>query len=106
MSKRRQQYEQGINRLCEFLDILLKEGATPTADEIQAELDAIGPLRPVQVSLHFPKTAVELAEGFFFLMMEQYTRYDDIIPTQVQIHALPAAMDNTKSIDQFTMSDV
>ncbi|MDX9753390.1 MAG: hypothetical protein RBU29_05475 [bacterium] len=104
MSKRHQEYKDGLERLCEFLDILLREKEIPTPQEVKAELDSIQALRSVHITLRFPRSLLELKEGYFFLISEEFARYDDIYPEYVDIYAYPAEMDDPKKLDRLTMA--
>lgn len=103
MSKRQQEYKKGLEQLCEFLDILLQETDLPSPQEVKAELDAIHALRSVHISFQFPRSILDLKDGYFFLIREEYSRYDDVLPEYVDIYAYPAEMDDPKKLDRLTM---
>ena len=100
MSKRQQQYRQGVERICEFLNIFLTEGTWPTRSDLEEEIQAIPSLRRMKVCIHFPETVPDPRTGFFFLIGEDYVRYDEILPEALHIFLLTADMDTPKELDR------
>ncbi|RJP30459.1 MAG: hypothetical protein C4527_09795 [Candidatus Omnitrophota bacterium] len=101
MSKRREQYENGLERLFGFLAILSNEKELPTIKEIRAEIDAIRSLRPFKINISIPPHLSDTENGFFFLVNETYERYDDNFPQELDILLLPASLHNRKELDKF-----
>lgn len=101
MSKRREEYQNGIDRLCGYLDILLKE-KTNNADELWKEIKAIRVLGQMQVEVDLQALAEKKEEEFFFLLREEYRRYDDVLPERVSIQLIPGSQDDPKKLDQLT----
>mgnify|MGYP007128601760 FL=1 len=100
MSKRQQQYRQGVERICRFLDILLNEGTWPTRSDLEQEIQAIPFFKKVDVCLHFPETAPDPGTGYFFILGEDYARYDDLLPESLHVFLLASDMDTPKELDR------
>ncbi len=101
MSKRREDYQKGIDRLCGYLDILLKE-KTKDEDGLWKEIKAIRVLGQMQVEIDFHTLAENKEDEFFFLLREEYRRYDDVLPERVSIQLIPGSHDDPKKLDQLT----
>lgn len=105
MSKRKEQYERGLKRLCHYLEIFFGEGIPPSRQEIEAEIESIPGLQSLQIEIHLPETPVKRSDGFFYLVGEHYERYDDILPVSVVVKILPAQQDEMKFIHQLLAMD-
>ena len=101
MSKRREQYEQGLERLCRFLEILLEEQKPPDLHEIKAEVDAIPVFRHIPVRIVPHNHPLKPQEGFFFLLGEEYEQYDDVLPAGLNLFILPHSLSPQKQINKF-----
>jgi hypothetical protein len=93
-----------MERLIDFLQILLEEKTNPTKQEVLAEIKAIPALRSIPILIDFPTAPVDQGPGFFFMLKEDYVRYDDVLPDRVMIYALPAEMDDQKMLDRIVTS--
>ncbi|MFB3786259.1 MAG: hypothetical protein ACE15F_07810 [bacterium] len=100
MSKRQQQYWQGMERICRFLDILLNEGTWPTRSDLEQEIQAIPFFKKVDVCVHFPENIPDPQAGFFFILGEDYSRYDDVLPESLHIFLLSSNLDTAKELDR------
>lgn len=104
MSKRRTEFEKGIDRLCDYLLILLQEENRPGLDEIKAEIDSIPALKSLGISVT-PAPDLLTSPNYFFIIHEDYNRYDDVIPESVEIYIMPSDLDEPKKLDRmFTMN--
>ncbi|MEW6238795.1 MAG: hypothetical protein AB1656_25710 [Candidatus Omnitrophota bacterium] len=101
MSKRREQYEKAIERLSDFLAIFLKEKTIPSKDELLQEIGAIPSLRSMEIQVSLPNDPKETEEGFFFLLNEEYERYNDVLPSAIRILLLPQSQDDPKELNRF-----
>ncbi|MGI6455234.1 MAG: hypothetical protein ACOX5R_06370 [bacterium] len=101
MSKRRDEYEKSIERLCQFLELFYQDGYPPTKREIEDELHAIHALRPIPVNIyHEVDPRIREQNRFFFLLNEHYNRYDDVLPESVDLIVLPAQEDDPRMIQR------
>jgi len=104
MGKRKQEYDAGKERLCDFLEASLNHGTAPSEKDILNEIQAIDPLRPLNPTVQLSQDAPETSEPFFFLLCEEYDRYDDIHPSNLRVTILPQSMDEEKEIYRFLTS--
>ncbi len=101
ISKRREEYEKGIARLCSFLEAILEEEGPPSLRDIQNELDTIHSLRPLTIKISLTNTFSYEDKEFIFLLHEVYERYDDALPQDVEIFTLSQSMDNPKALNKY-----
>jgi len=101
MSKRREQYDKAIERLSDYLTIFLKEKTIPSKDELLNEIGAIPSLRSMELQVSLPDDPKDVEEGFFFLLNEEYERYDDVLPAALRIQLLPQSQDDPKELNRF-----
>lgn len=104
MGKRQQKYQDGFNRFCHFLEIFLKDNILPSESDIRGEYQAIESLRPLTLTIDQPTELFEASEPFFFLLCEEYERYDNIFPSGLILTILPLSMDSQKEINRFLTS--
>lgn len=98
-SKRRKEYEDGLEQLNSFLEQFL-DAAPPTREEIQAETRAIPAFRRILFDLTTAESA-NLSEGFILLIEERYERYDDLLPKLIHIRALPRELEERKELHRY-----
>ena len=104
MSKRRTDYEKGIERLCDYLLILLQEESKLALEEIKAELESITALRSLGISVNVSPDLTD-PNNYFIIIHEDYNRYDDVLPESVEIYVMPGDLDEPKKLDRmFTMN--
>lgn len=101
MSKKQEEYRNGLERLFQYLEIFLRERTIPTYEEIEAEWRATDGLRPIPHSIHLSSDTQAEEEGIIFLLGEEYERYDDQLPAAIRLFLLPANQDIPKEINRF-----
>lgn len=121
--KRRQTFEQGMQRLYDYIEELLSDDALndslvrdefksidvvktiPTAISLsveEIEWAYVGPQNPVEENEGDGKiTAEPEEEGLIVLAAENYRRYDDVLPESMSFEALPASMDSPKILNAY-----
>ncbi|MBI1389534.1 MAG: hypothetical protein GC154_13910 [bacterium] len=97
MSKRKQEYEEGFERLCGFMEELMRIRMLPDRGDIDAELKAIPAVRAAGVDYVLRDAA---KDAFFVIVEETYRRHDDVMPEHVHFELLPSSMDEPKTLDR------
>ena len=105
MSKRRLEYEIGIERICDYLQIILKNNIYPTEHELWDEVKAIHSFRPIDLSIRINLIDSSSDQEYIFLLNEQYTRYDDVLPDAIEIRLVPASFDHERELYLLVTSD-
>jgi len=100
MSKRREQFEKGMERLQGYCEILCSEPDEPSLKDIQSEILAIPALRTLPIRIHLPDPFNTEGERFM-LIAEHYERYDDVLPKAVDLRVMPLSMDDEKELHRF-----
>ncbi len=98
VSKRRREYERGLARFLEYLDIFLRRQTLPDRYDIRLEIESIPSLRKLNIEYSFEPPEEE--EGFFFLLKEDYERYDDVIPSNIEITTQPLSMAEVDNLEK------
>jgi len=111
MSKRREQYEHGLERLYHFLEILLNESTIPIKTEIEAEVHTIPELKRIPISITQPDLTITQPDStlnsdtpYFFLVEEEYGHFGDLLPQSLQIFILPHSLSARKELDKFVIT--
>lgn len=90
MSKRKQEYQDGVERICTFLEAYLHEGTRPPLKEVHAEFRAIGTFRSVE--WEWVPLGIAPEEGSTVLVEETYDRYDRVVPDHISFREIPLAL--------------
>ena len=85
----------------QFLEIFYREKTIPTREQIQTEVEVLEGLRAIQVLIEFPDPPLADGDAFFYLLAEEYPRYDAILPESLEIRILPEELDVRKEIHKF-----
>jgi hypothetical protein len=100
MSKRIDAYRKGLERFFQFTELYLAQGTIPPPEDIDAELKSIDALRSIEYAVMVPERPIENKAGFIALIGEEYTRYDDALPSLLRICFLPDELDAPKEINR------
>ena len=101
MSKRRNEYQKGVERLCGYLEMFYQDGYPPSKREIEDELHTIYALKHLKINLfHEVDVRTKERNAFFFLINEHYNRYDDVLPNTIDLILLPSDEDEPKEIQR------
>ncbi len=104
MSKRRDEYNKALDRLTKFLEMFFKLESTPSEDDILDEYKAITQLRNIPLILELSHQPLDRDDGFFFMVGEEFERFDDVLPVAMHITLLPNSIDEPKELNRYFTS--
>ena len=104
MSKRRDEYNKALDRLTRFLEMFYKLESIPSRDDILDEYTSIAQLHNIPLNLEFSDQPLDSEKGFFFMVGEEFERFDDILPVIINITLLPGSIDEPKELNRFFTS--
>lgn len=100
MSKRIEAYRKGLERFFQFAEYHLTQGTIPPPEDIDAELKSIESLRSMEYAVMVPEKPIQAEAGFIIMIGEEFTRYDDALPSLLRICFLPNELDTPKEINR------
>lgn len=101
MSKRREQYEKGIQRLQDYFQQFYYEEEFPSKRDIDSEINAILALRKFPIKIHIPSPLNQKMEDYIVAFRERYDRYDDVLPKEILIEFVSIELDDEKKLHQY-----
>ncbi len=104
MSKRRDEYNKALDRLTKFLEMFFKLESIPSKDDILDEYKSITQFRNIPVKIDFYDQPLDSDEGYFFMVGEEFERFDDVLPVAMHITLLPNSIDEPKELNRYFTS--
>lgn len=101
MSKKKQAYQHGLEQIMSFLEYSFQANTHPTPQDILNEIETLEGLKGIPfefvVSDDHP---VDPGIPHFYMIQEEFIRYDSVLPDFVQIWKLPAETSSPKELHQ------
>lgn len=101
MSKKKQQYEHALNQIMDLLEFSFQTNTHLTPQDVMNEIESLEGLKGISFEFVMSDDhPVGPGVPYFYMIQEEYIRYDTVMPDLVQIWKLPAASCSSKDIHQ------